>query len=89
MKNKLSFDEYDALVNRFEKLDVMPSSFSLNQDGTYFPTPNEIKKYIHMPEDLDFVIWLIEMQNGKPVAQDEKESQKLLKKMLYEYLEIY
>lgn len=85
----MSFEEYDDAVDTLQHMAFQPSRFATSPNGIYFPSTSEIRKYIHMPEDLDFCMWLLECQKStEPMTEDQKKSQKLIRLTLYDNLDL-
>lgn len=76
----MTFDEYDALVASFTRIN--------RSKQTYWPTPEEIAYMEQNPSR--FVIYLAfrDETNEAPISQEEKYSQKNIRKFLRDHLNL-
>ena len=90
MRTRITWDEYDVLTKRFEEMSIHPTDFSEHPDVAYFPSEEEIKM-LSIPGDLEFIAWLLEMQNDSSIILKEKDKKNkgILQNMLNNNLHIY
>ena len=90
MRSKLTFSEYDALVERLKALPVQPGKYADIIDGCYFPPVSRLEQmHLNMKDDGDYVIWLLECQPEgyeQTMTEAQRKSRKYLQKMAYDYI---
>lgn len=79
---RMTFDEYDALCEQFEK--------STYPCDNWWPSPKEIDEKIkgNIDDYIEFLIWIVET-NEEPETSEEKESKRYINKILRENLELF
>lgn len=75
---QMSFQEYDEVMEKFEKM----------SERVYWPTKNQLDMFEQEPEKwLMFCLFLHE-NNPQPVTEEEKESKKGMMKFINHELEL-
>ena len=82
MKKELSFDKYDKLIDRLNKIPF--------KCGSYWPPKEKIDELIEedLEKNLEFLLWIIETADG-PVTKEEEESKKYINSILYQNVKLH
>jgi hypothetical protein len=84
MKVNMTYDEFDNFIEAEDKLDFRAADY-----GTYWPSCDDLKRKfkINNKVDIFFLQWLLDT-NGEPTTDEEIKSKKLIRKLLYDHLEL-
>lgn len=76
---KMTFDEYDALIEKLEKISYKPEG--------YYPTVQEIKDNLEpeFDKNFDYIVWLTEC-NGNPDTEEGILARNYLNRLLVKKL---
>lgn len=82
MKNKLTFSEYERMVENLGNIGFMPNGF--------WPTMEEIKRDIepNIRKNLPFLIWLVECNPTANSSDKNKEVSKYINRLINANLEL-
>lgn len=83
MKIKLTFQQYDRMVENIKKTDMQPEGF--------WPTIAQIQVEIepNIRKNLPFLIWLTEYNPTETLSPEDTKSRKYILKLLYKNLELF
>lgn len=83
MKIKLTFQQYDRMVENIKKTDMQPEGF--------WPTIAQIQAEIepNIRKNLPFLIWLTEYNPAETLSPEDAKSRKYILKLLYKNLELF
>lgn len=81
MKKEITYDELDAMLDRFDKAKY--------KCGNWWPSLEEIKQYIEpdIKNKLEFALWISETAT-EPITDEDKIARQYLNKLINNNLQI-
>lgn len=79
---RITYDKFDKILEKIHDMD-----YQCKDEGTYWPSIDDLKNKfkVRTKTDIEFLQWLLDT-NGPPETEEEIQSQKYIRKLLYNNL---